>query len=202
MLAVFTMSRALMGATVSIGTRPLAFNVAPVSTMSTMASASPKMGASSTLLENELGEETRRDLLREINKDARWLIRVTENILSLTKFSGSDVRLRTESEVLEEIVGSAIVKFRRNYPEISVSVSRPEQILLVPMDAVLIEQVLVNLFENVAQHAQTADQIRVSIAQQGGRALVCVEDNGAGFPPDQLPHVFEGRMAPDTARWT
>ena len=157
------------------------------------------LGASSTLLENELGEETRQDLLREINKDARWLIRVTENILSLTKFSGSDVRLRTESEVLEEIVGSAIVKFRRNYPEISVSVSRPEQILLVPMDAVLIEQVLVNLFENVAQHAPSADQIRVSIAQQGGRALVCVEDNGAGFPPDQLPHVFEGRMAPDTA---
>lgn len=157
------------------------------------------LGASSTLLENELGEETRQDLLREINKDARWLIRVTENILSLTKFTGSDVRLRTESEVVEEIVGSAIVKFRKNYPNISVSVSRPEQILLAPMDAVLIEQVLINLFENVAQHAQTADHIQVRITQQGGRAVVEVEDNGVGFPPDQLAHVFEGRMAPDTA---
>lgn len=156
-------------------------------------------GASSTLLENELSTEEQRDLLREINKDARWLIRVTENILSLTKFSGSDVLLRTQSEVLEEIVGSAIVKFRRNYPNIRVSVSRPEQILLAPMDAVLIEQVLLNLFENVALHAQTADHIQVRIFRQGQRAVVEVEDNGEGFPPDQLEHVFEGRMAPDTA---
>ena len=158
------------------------------------------LGASSVLMEDaNLSDADRMDLAREINKDARWLIRVTENILSLTKFTGSDVRLRTESEVVEEIVGSAIVKFRKNYPNISVSVSRPEQILLAPMDAVLIEQVLINLFENVAQHAQTADHIQVRITQQGGRAVVEVEDNGVGFPPDQLAHVFEGRMAPDTA---
>ena len=158
------------------------------------------VGSCSILLDSpQLDRADQRQLLLGISKDAHWLIRVTENILSLTKFSTSNVQLRKESEVIEEIVGSAIVKFRKNYPNISVSVSRPEQILLAPMDAVLIEQVLINLFENVAQHAQTADHIQVRITQQGGRAVVEVEDNGVGFPPDQLAHVFEGRMAPDTA---
>ena len=49
MLAVLTISRADTGATVSMGTRPLAFRVAPVSTISTMASVRERMGASSTL---------------------------------------------------------------------------------------------------------------------------------------------------------
>lgn len=160
------------------------------------------LGASSTLLENELPAETEKDLLREINKEAHWLIRVMENILSMTKFSSSGVCLRTEDEVVEEIVGSAIMKFRKNYPQISVSVSRPEQILLASMDAVLIEQVLVNLFENVAVHAPTADRIGVRIMREGRRAVIEVEDNGQGFAPDQLEHVFEGRMAPDTATST
>ena len=157
------------------------------------------LGASSTLLENELPEETRQDLLQEINKDARWLIRVTENILSLTKFSGDGVSLRKEPEVVEEIVGSAIVKFRRNYPSYAVSVARPEQILLAPMDAVLIEQVLVNLFENAAIHGKTATRIQVCIAQEPRRAVITVEDDGEGFAPGRLEQAFDGQMAADAS---
>ena len=140
------------------------------------------LGASSVLLEQEnLSPEERDELAQDIQKEAHWLSRVTENILSVTKFSGSGVALKKEEEVLEEIVSSAIVKFRRHHPEVAVTVERPENILLAPMDATLIEQVLTNLFENAAIHGKNATAIRVTISQEPGRAAVTVEDNGAGF---------------------
>ena len=151
------------------------------------------IGSSSVLMEDEeLSPEQRRELLAEINKDARWLARVTENILSITRFSGDEVRLRVEDEVIEEIVASAIVKFRRNHPEIAVQVARPDEILLAPMDATLIEQMLLNLFDNAAAHGGHVQNIRVSIARDGGAARVTVADDGAGISRDALPALFDG----------
>ena len=152
------------------------------------------IGSSSVLMEDDaLSPERRNDLLSEINKDARWLVRVTENILSITRFSGSGVHLSTEDEVIEEIVASAIVKFRRSHAEIAVTVDRPEEILLAPMDATLIEQVLINLFDNAAAHGGDVRKICVSIAREDGFARVTVSDDGAGIPGDVLAGLFDGR---------
>lgn len=161
------------------------------------------MGASSTLLENRALDETDRDgLLEEIGKDARWLVRITENLLTVTKFtSDSGASLRKEEEVVEEIVGSAILKFRRNCPDLPVKTQLPEEILLVPMDAVLIEQVLINLMENVAAHAHSATQIWLSVQSEDGAVRFSVEDDGGGIDPAVLPRVFEGYVhSDDTGR--
>lgn len=154
------------------------------------------LGASSTLLENtDLPERSRTELLREINKDAQWLVRVTENLLSVTKFSADGVVLKKTDEVVEEIVGSAIVKFRKNHRDIPITVEKPGEILLAPMDAMLIEQVLINLFDNVVAHAENAERITVRITQTPGRVNFAVEDDGEGIPEAILPHIFDGSAA-------
>lgn len=152
------------------------------------------LGASSVLMDSDASANVNRDeMLRQINREARWLIRVMENLLSVTRFSGGSVSLKKEAEVVEEIVGSAIVKFRSSSPAISVSVVKPEEILLAPMDATLIEQVLLNLFENVAAHGENAVHIEVTIERAGNRAELTVEDDGVGFPESLLKSVFDGR---------
>lgn len=154
------------------------------------------VGSSSVLLENEtLTFDERHELLQEINKDARWLARITENILSVTKFSGAQVRLNKESEVVEEIVSSAIVKFRKNHPDIRISVQRPQEILLAPMDATLIEQVIVNLFDNAVTHGLHTTQIRVNIRAEGDFVLVRVCDNGVGISREMFAHLFDGQAS-------
>ena len=153
------------------------------------------VGASSAILENkDLSEDDRASLLSEIGKDAQWLIRITENILSVTRCSGDNVTLNKEEEVLEEIVGSAIVKFKKLHPEMEIRVSHSDEILLVPMDAMLIEQVIINLFENVVAHGEGADYIRVSFERDDHRVLVAVQDNGHGFSVQSLPHLFDGTL--------
>lgn len=152
------------------------------------------LGASSVLMDADASANVNRDeMLRQINREAKWLIRVMENLLSVTRFSGGSVSLKKDTEVVEEIVGSAIVKFRRSNPTISVSVTKPEEILLAPMDATLIEQVLLNLFENVVAHGENASHIEVTIARAGNHAVLSVEDDGVGFPDSLLKSVFDGR---------
>ena len=107
------------------------------------------LGASSALTEQKLPEEERQELLYGIRRDAQWLVRVTENLLSVTRISGGDVKLRKEDEVIEEIVGSAVVKYRRETGALLVTVDMPDEILVIPMDAVLIEQVIVKVSQSV-----------------------------------------------------
>ena len=81
---------------------------------------------------------------------------MTENLLSVTRVSSGDVALKKTDEALEEIIGSAILKYRRTPDALPVQVDRPERLLMVPMDAILIEQVLINLFDNVSAHGGAA----------------------------------------------
>ena len=150
------------------------------------------LGASSALQDAALAQQDRDELLHEIRKDAEWLSRMTENLLSVTKFSTENVTLQKSEEVVEEILGSAIVKFRKSRQEIPILVKKPDEILLAPMDGVLIQQVLINLFENVAMHAETATRIEVSIARKKGRVAFDICDDGVGFPTALLPHIFDG----------
>ena len=154
------------------------------------------LGATSTLLESQdLDETARRDLLLEVHKDAQWLVRVTENILSVTKFSADGVKLKLTEEVVEEIVGSAITKFRKTGGSISIQVHKPQDILLVPMEATLIEQVLLNLLENVVFHGKCATRIDIDIAEEPSRVCFHVSDNGAGIAEGVLPNLFDGSYA-------
>jgi len=154
------------------------------------------IGASSVLMENEeMTDDERRELVREISKDAKWLVRVTENILSVTKFAGSGVALKKEYEVVEEVVSGAIVKFRKNHGDMRVVVKKPEEILLAPMDATLMEQVIINLFDNVCEHGKNASEIEVEIQQADENVRITVSDNGAGIPQNKLAHLFDGQTS-------
>lgn len=152
------------------------------------------LGASSALTEQKLSAEDQAILLDGIHKDAQWLVRVTENLLSVTRFTGGDVTLKKTNEALEEIIGSAVVKYHRTADALPVHVEMPDRLLMVPMDAMLIEQVLINLLDNVSVHARTAKQIWISVCCEPDRIVVRVEDDGEGIPLNRMPGLFDGAL--------
>ena len=154
------------------------------------------LGASSALQAQTLPEEDRQVLLAGIQRDANWLVRVTENLLSVTRLSGESVRIKREEEVLEEIIGSAVIKYHAAPGTLPVEVDSPGEILIVTVDAVLIEQVLINLFDNVSAHAAGAEHIWLHIDREGDRVVLSVEDDGPGIPPHILPHILDGTLHP------
>lgn len=153
------------------------------------------VGATSTLLETDgLSKEEQRALLEDARDEAQWLIRVVENLLSITRMGDARTQLSKVPEAAEEILGEAARKFRKRFPDIKVTVSVPDELLLVPMDAILIEQVLSNLLENAATHGQTVTQIQLSVRQENAYACFAVQDNGCGIPPKELPCLFDGTL--------
>ena len=154
------------------------------------------VGNTAAVLEDQgaLTTEQKRSLLKDVNEDAQWLIRMVENILSITRIRGGAERLATEYEAAEEIVGVAANKFSRRFPRSEVSVEAPDEVLLVPMDATLIQQVILNLLENAVIHG-SAQHIRLRVERDGENACFTVSDDGRGIAKDKLPTLFDAAPA-------
>ena len=153
------------------------------------------LGASSAIIENDgaIDSGARIQLLTEINSDAQWLIRMVENLLSITRMdAGGGARIIKTPEAAEEVAAEAVSKFNKRFPELPVAVSVPDELLMAPMDAMLIEQVVINLLENVALHAKGATGAELKLKRAGDKAVFVVTDNGEGISPEVLPHIFEG----------
>ena len=156
------------------------------------------VGATNVLLEQDadLTPQQRRELLQNANEEAQWLIHIVENLLSITRIgAGEDARVTKTPEAAEEVIEGAVGKFRRSYPQIDVRVDLPEDFFLVPMDPLLIQQVLTNLLENAAVHGVTTTQVTVSLEKRGRWARFTVEDNGRGIPELRLHNLFDGTQS-------
>lgn len=156
------------------------------------------VGATNVLLEQDdtLTPQQRRELLKNANEEAQWLIHIVENLLSITRIgAGEDARVTKTPEAAEEVIEGAVGKFRRQYPQIDVRVELPEEFFLVPMDPLLIQQVMTNLLENAAVHGITTTRVVVSLEKRGKWARFTVCDNGRGIPEGRLHNLFDGTQS-------
>ncbi len=151
-------------------------------------------GACDLMLDSfdDLPRETHLKLLRDIRSDAQWLVRMVENLLSVTRTNAEQVRLNKQDTVLEELIDAVLVKFRKHYPDQKVELELPEEFISVPMDAMLIEQVLMNLLENAVFHAKGMTRLLLRVETKGNLAWFSVEDDGCGIDADRLGNIFTG----------
>ncbi|MEG0752035.1 MAG: DUF4118 domain-containing protein [Oscillospiraceae bacterium] len=157
------------------------------------------LGASGAILENEdaLSKAERTELLKQIKDDSLWLIRMVENLLSITRIDsgGRMAKISKRPEAAEELLAEAVTNFKKRFSTSRVNASVPDEFFMIPMDAVLIEQVVTNLLENVALHATGATLIRLSVTREGDNAVFEVRDDGCGIAPEALPHIFDGYLS-------
>ena len=82
----------------------------------------------------------------------------------------------------------------------NLSIEVPDEVLMVPMDATLIRQVIMNLLENAAIHGGNVTQIRVCLSREGTNACFAISDNGVGIPKDSQSRIFERFYRVDKSR--
>ena len=150
-------------------------------------------GAASTLLENEahLDADTRRDLLESLHEEADRLNRLVQNLLEMTRLESGALQLHTEWHPVEEVVGAALGRFGKALARRAVTTRVPPDLPLVPMDDVLIEQVLINLLDNVLKYTPAESPIEVSAEDGGGAVLIEVADRGPGLRAGEERRIFE-----------
>lgn len=165
------------------------------------------LGASSAMIENDdfIEKGQRIGFLKEIKEQSEWLIRMVENLLSVTRINSEkkSATIVKEQEAVEEIIADAVSKFKKRYPDIKLSVYIPDELLMIYMDSILIEQVISNLLENVVIHAKGFTSIKISVEIHDDCAEFTVSDDGIGISKEIIPHIFDGlghRKSSDNAR--
>lgn len=152
------------------------------------------IGNSSTYLENSdtLSEEEKLHIVDHIHDDSNWLLNMVENLLSVTRIDERSMGIATSLESVEEVAGEAIMRLQKRLPKAVIHVSVPENYLLIPMDAMLIEQVIINLLENAIVHSKTTLPVELTITETGEYVTFQVKDYGIGIDPERLNTIFDG----------
>lgn len=152
------------------------------------------IGASNSFLEDyeHLNKTEKMSLVNGIREDANWLLNMVENLLSVTRIKGTKAQVTKSLEPVEEVASEAVMRFHKRFPDTLVRVTVPEELVMVPMDATLIEQVIINLLENAVYHSNSKEPIRLTVSIGDGFARFEVRDQGVGIPANRLSTIFDG----------
>lgn len=164
-------------------------------------------GASCALLESDSGlsKEQQIKMLQSIREDAAWLTRMVENLLSITRLDDKNVKIIKTSTVLDEFLDAALSKFYKRYPDREVTLELPDEFITIQMDALLIEQVVINILENAVCHAKGMSILCLKVSVLSGKAVFEISDDGCGIEKERLKTLFTGyyqtdALPPDSRR--
>jgi len=130
-------------------------------------------------------------LLETVADEAARLNRLLENILQMSKLDAGGATPNMQWHVLEEIIGSALHRTRRELAEHEVAVDLPPDLPLLWLDGLLMEQVFVNLLENAARYTPVGTNVWVSATIDGRFVRISVADSGPGFPKGAENRIFD-----------
>ena len=149
-------------------------------------------GAATTLLEGGVGlsEAGRRDLAETIVDETRRMTRLIGNLLDMVRVESGDLALRRAWVPLEEVIGVARLRLHAQLAGRPVEVELHDAQRLVPIDEVLIEQVLVNLLENAIRHTPEGTPVTIRTWEEGEQVVVEVADRGPGIPTEARESIF------------
>ena len=109
----------------------------------------------------------------------------------MTRLEAGALRVHNEASDVEDLIGSTLEQFGSRLDEHPVSVDLPDELPLVPMDFVLMEQVLLNILDNALKYSPAGSPIEIKGRVEGANLEMSVTDRGLGIPPDDLLKVFD-----------
>jgi two-component system sensor histidine kinase KdpD len=162
------------------------------------------VGAASSLADEpeRLSPESRRELARTIYDEGQRMATLANNILDMARLDAGAVTLNRDWVPIEEIVGGVLTRLRARIEGRPVRIDLPKDAPLVRLDAVLIEQVLVNIIENALKYTPAGTAIEISARFAPAAVTVSVADEGPGIPPGLEEKLFDKfyRASPERAQ--
>lgn len=150
-------------------------------------------GAAGVLAEEteRLSSDARRDLAESIVDEADRLNRLVANLLDLTRLEAGAIRVHRELQPIDEVIGVVLSRMERYLRDHPVITRLAPDLPPVPLDGLLIQQVLFNLLDNAVKFAPPGQPIELAVHQEGEQLVVEVADHGPGLPAGEEERVFE-----------
>ena len=147
--------------------------------------------ASSSLLSASQRDSVERELLETIVQESERMNALITNLLSATRLESGGVTLNQELEALDDLVFGVLSRLSNRLAARNVRVDIPGHLPMLSVDAVLIDQLLVNLLENALRYSDSRSAIEVRARAEHDVVMVEVCDRGPGIPEADRERVFD-----------
>jgi two-component system, OmpR family, sensor histidine kinase VicK len=158
----------------------------------------PILGLSNVLLSKKGDIEQYKDLLDVVNKSAKRLQKLTENILDLTKIESQSLQLKKQRINLNEIILTVIAEYDnqiKNVKNLGISFI-PKDDIFVEADRLRISQVFDNILSNAIKFTKEGGNVTITIQRDNKEnnkddyVVVSIQDTGTGIDAGILPKLF------------
>jgi two-component system, OmpR family, sensor histidine kinase KdpD len=151
------------------------------------------LGVLNTILEDAslLDVPTQQSLLKTAQSEARQLDWLVQNLLDMTRLEGGAIRVKAEPCDVNDVVAAALRQLGESVRSHAILVTIAPGLPLVPMDDVLMVQVLVNLLDNALKYSPGDGPVEIQARLDAGQLEIGIFDRGRGIPEGELERVFD-----------
>jgi two-component system sensor histidine kinase KdpD len=150
-------------------------------------------GALSSLADDgtTLDIEIRKNLLETALEEADRMNRLVSNLLNMTRLEAGALQVIKQPGDIQDAIGTALENLGEHLDSREVSIRVTENTPLIPMDFVLVVQVLVNLIDNSLKYSPADTPIEIQAHPVNDMVQVKIMDRGIGIPPSELENIFD-----------
>jgi two-component system sensor histidine kinase KdpD len=149
------------------------------------------LGATDTLMSEQYSVEIQQQLLAEINIASIRLNQLIENLLNISRLESGHLTLRTNWYDFHDLIDKVTNTLKQELQHYNLIVNIPDDLPMVKIDFGLIEQAMHNLLLNITQYVPQNTDILIDVQLSGDVLNIKLTDQGAGFSPDNIEHVFD-----------
>jgi two-component system, OmpR family, sensor histidine kinase KdpD len=151
------------------------------------------IGAVDTLKDNRtlLSNESKDELLHEIDIASIRLNRQVENLLNMSRLESGFLQPKSDWSDLNELIHSIVQMHRNDLDGRHLLFDSNDSLPLVKIDRGLLEPCLHNLIQNAIAYTPVNSIIEIRVGYEQGDCFIEISDNGKGFPEDKVEFVFE-----------
>ena len=155
-------------------------------------------GFSEMLRDEDLSPAEVKEYASDINKDARRLARMINEILDLSRMESGRLELRREAVDLNAVVAEVVDRMRPHAPEHQIAVTVDAALPALDADRDRVTQIVSNLLSNAVKYSPTGGPVVVETRHERDGAHLLVRDSGIGIAPDALESIWEQYQRVDT----
>ncbi|MDQ3554288.1 MAG: GAF domain-containing protein [Chloroflexota bacterium] len=143
------------------------------------------------LLEREIAEEQRIEVVRDVRAEAERLYRLVEDLLVMTRVERGGVDIGDEPLLLQRIMDPVVRTEESRWPGLRVDVSISDMLPAVRGDLTYVEQVIRNLLSNAAKYGGLRHPVDLVAEDMGTHVAVRVLDRGPGIGAEEAERLFD-----------
>lgn len=156
--------------------------------LASIQAAASSLFAPSTTLEPAAKSELQAIVLEE----TEHLNQLVGNLLNMSRIEAGALKLQKQWNSLSDLIDTAVERIQRHISRHTIEIDVSEDLPLLEVDAILIEQVIINLVSNSVKYAPAGSKIVIrAFVNDDDRMQITLINQGPAIPDEHLEHIFE-----------